>query len=118
MKIKTIIDHVGHNIVGELVEENDLKIVLRSPAILIAQPNQNNQLQVQLYPVLFKEFLGGETKEKGALFTYNKARVIDIDAELDEKLTQQYAAMFAGGAIPAPDQDVKGDNEVIKLFDE
>jgi hypothetical protein len=118
MKIKTIIDHVGHNIVGELIEETDSKIVLRSPAILIAQPNQNNQLQVQLYPVLFKEFLGGKSKEKGAVFTYNKERVVDIDAELDEKLTQQYSAMFAGGAVPAPAQDGKGDNEVIKLFDE
>lgn len=116
MKIKTIIDHVGHNIVGELVEENDTSIVLRSPAILIAQPNQNNQLQVQLYPVLFKEFLGGKSKEKGALFTYNKQRIVDIDAELDEKLTQQYSAMFAGGSVPVPEG--KGDNEVIKLFDE
>jgi hypothetical protein len=115
MKIKTIIDHVGHNILGELVEETDTKITLRNPAILIAQPNQNNQLQVQLFPVLFKEFLGGKSKENGADFIYNKDRVVDTNIELDEKLEQQYVAMFSGGAAPAAKSS---DNEVIKLFDE
>lgn len=117
MKIKTIIDHVGHNIIGELVEQTDSKITLRNPAILIAQPNQNNQLQVQLFPVLFKEFLGGASKDKGADYVYNMDNIVDSNVELDEKLSQQYTSMFAGGvntgASPAAD-----DSEVIKLFDE
>jgi hypothetical protein len=117
MKIKLLVDHVGHNIVGELVEENDKTIVLRNPAVLFAQPNQNNQLQVQLFPVLFKEFLSGAGREKGASFTYSKDRIVETDADLDEKLVQQYKAMFTaqpGGSAGAP----ANDSEVIKLFDE
>lgn len=117
MKIKTIIDHVGHNILGELVEQTDKKITLRNPAILIAQPNQNNQLQVQLFPVLFKEFLGGKSKEVGADFTYNAENVVDSNVELDEKLSQQYISMFAGG-MNTGTTAASNDSEVIKLFDE
>lgn len=117
MKIKTIIDHVGHNILGELVEQTDKKIVLRNPAILIAQPNQNNQLQVQLFPVLFKEFLGGKSKEAGAEYIYNVENVVDSTVELDEKLTQQYISMFAGGVNTGAGA-AANDSEVIKLFDE
>ena len=116
MKIKTIIDHVGHTILGELVEENDITLTLLNPAILIAQPNQNNQLQVQLFPVFFKEFLGSGAKD-GAKFIYRKDKIVDTVLELDSKLTQQYQLMFnntqGGGVSPA-----SSDSEVIKLFDE
>lgn len=117
MKIKALIDHVGHTIVGELIEENDSKIVLRSPAILIAQPNQNNQLQVQLFPVIFKEFLAGDSKKDGAKFIYNKSRIVDTELELDDKLTQQYKVMFLQDA-PVNATDASSETEVIKLFDE
>jgi hypothetical protein len=117
MKIKTIVDHVGHNVLGELVEETDSKIVLKNPAILIAQPNQNNQLQVQLFPIIFKEFLGGKSKEDGAKFIYNKDKVVDTEIELDEKLEQQYKLMFSGAA-PGSTTQGSSDSEVIKLFDE
>jgi hypothetical protein len=117
MKIKALIDHVGHTIVGELVEENDNQIVLRSPAILIAQPNQSNQLQVQLFPVIFKEFLTGDSKKDGAKFIYNKSRIVDTVLELDDKLTQQYKMMFLQDT-PAPTGEGSSETEVIKLFDE
>lgn len=116
MNIKTIIDHVGHTVLGELVEENDTTITLLNPAILIAQPNQNNQLQVQLFPVFFKEFLGSGSKD-GAKFIYRKDKVVDTVLELDSKLTQQYQLMFSnaqGGSVTPESSD----SEVIKLFDE
>jgi hypothetical protein len=116
MNIKAIIDHVGHTIIGELVEENENTLVLRSPAILHAMPNQQNQLQVQLFPVIFKEFLAGESKKTGAKFTYKKCRIVETDLELDDKLVQQYKVMFTGDAAGAAAPS--GDTEVIKLFDE
>jgi hypothetical protein len=112
MKIKSIIDHVGHNIIGEVVEDSDSKLILRNAAILHAVPNQNNQLQVQLFPLIFKEFLAGESKKEGAKFIYNKARIVDTDLELDEKLIQQYKGMFTSEVSSA------GDTEVVKLFDD
>lgn len=117
MKIKAIIDHVGHTIIGEVVEENDTTLTLRNPSILHAMPNQQNQLQVQLFPLIFKEFLAGESKKSGAKFFYNKKRVIDTELELDDKLVQQYKMMFAD-APAANTAAPSSDSEVIKLFDE
>jgi hypothetical protein len=116
MKIKSIIDHVGHNIIGEVVEDSDSKLVIRNAAILHAAPNQNNQLQVQLFPLIFKEFLSGESKKEGAKFIYNKARIVDTELELDDKLVQQYKMMFSEQGSPAAAPS--GETEVIKLFDE
>jgi hypothetical protein len=116
MKIKTLIDHVGHTILGELVEENDTTLTILNPAILIAQPNQNNQLQVQLFPVFFKEFLASGGKD-GAKFLYRKDKIVDTVLELDDKLTQQYKMMFSAAGAQAPSPE-SADSEVIKLFDE
>lgn len=116
MNIKAIIDHVGHTVIGELVEENDSKFVLRNPAILHAMPNQQNQLQVQLFPLIFKEFLAGESKKSGAKFHYNKCRVVDTELELDDKLVHQYKIMFSGEQTE--NTSGNSDSEVIKLFDE
>jgi len=116
MNIKAIIDHVGHTVIGEVVEENDSTLVLCNPAILHAMPNQQNQLQVQLLPLIFKEFLAGESKKSGAKFHYNKCKIVATELELDDKLVQQYKLMFTGEPAQAPASG--GDSEVIKLFDE
>lgn len=116
MKIKAIIDHVGHTIIGEVVEENNDVLTLVNPAILHAMPNQQNQLQVQLFPLIFKEFLAGESKKSGAKFFYNKKRIVDTELELDDKLVQQYKIMFA--ADSANGAAASSDSDVVKLFDE
>ena len=54
--IKVFIDHVGHTIVGEVVS-SDKALEVKNPAVLIAAPNANGQLTVQLVPVFFKEFI-------------------------------------------------------------
>jgi len=114
MKLKAIIDHVGHTIIGEVIEDKDDVLVLRSPAILHAMPNQQNQLQVQLFPVIFKEFLTGDSKKDGAKFHYKKCRIVETELELDDKLVNQYKLMFTDSGTP----ETSGDTEVIKLFDE
>ena len=40
-----IIDHVGRNIIGKLVEETDTIITIQNPVILHVQPQQNGQLE-------------------------------------------------------------------------
>jgi hypothetical protein len=115
-KTETIlfIDHVGFNIVGEKVSESDKTITVKNPAVLQAAPNQQNQLQVQLLPVLFKEFLDTSNRDKGVSFTYNKDKIVISDATLDSRLKQQYTQMFGGGNTP----EAATGNDVIKLFDE
>ena len=46
-----IIDHVGRNIIGKLVEETDTIITIQNPVILHVQPQQNGQLEVQTFLV-------------------------------------------------------------------
>jgi hypothetical protein len=113
MEITLFIDHVGFTIVGEKVKSDNNFIEVKNPAVLQSAPNQQGQLQVQLMPVLFREFLDSSVRNDGVTFSYPKDRVIVSNAKLDERLKTQYEQMFS----PMPTQQ-QGDNEVIKLFDE
>lgn len=114
METTLFIDHVGFTIVGEKVKSNDNFIEVKNPAVLQSAPNQQGQLQVQLMPVLFREFLDSSVRNDGVVFSYPKNRIVASDAKLDERLKTQYEQMFS--AIPVQQQG--SDNEVIKLFDE
>lgn len=114
-KIIHFIDHVGFSIIGEEVSSDENKLVVKNPAVLQASPNQQNQLQVQLLPILFKEFVDSSVRSKGVTFTYNKNRVVMSDADLDQRLKQQYDQMFSDAPVAT---DTKPSEEVIKLFDE
>ena len=115
MEIILFIDQVGFTVVGEKIEQNDKTIKIKNPAVLQAAPNQQNQLQVQLLPVLFREFLDEAQRAKGAVFTYNLDKIVLSDVVLDSRLRGQYEGMFA-----APTASATGgnSNDVIKLFDE
>jgi len=110
--IKVFIDHVGHTIVGEIVS-SDKKLEVKNPAILISAPNNTGQLTVQLVPVFFKEFLKGDKRDAGVVFNYPVDKIVTSEAELDERLLEQYINMFK------PAQKVENkETPVIKLFDE
>lgn len=114
---KTIlfIDHVGFSVVAEEVSCDEKLLVVKNPAVLQAMPNQQNQLQVQLLPVLYREFVDSSVRDKGVTFSYPKDRVVMSDADLEQRLKQQYEQMFNPSTIITPD---KPSEEVIKLFDE
>lgn len=110
--IKVFIDHVGHTILGEIIS-SDKTLEVKNPAILISAPNNNGQLTVQLVPVFFKEFLKSEKRESGVIFNYPIDKVVASEAELDERLLEQYVNMFK------PTQKAENkETPVIKLFDE
>lgn len=110
--IKVFIDHVGHTIVGEVLS-SDKTLEVKNPAVLIAAPNANGQLTVQLVPVFFKEFVKASKREDGVIFSYPIDKVVQSEAELDERLTEQYVNMFR----PAQKSENK-ETPVIKLFDD
>jgi hypothetical protein len=114
---KTIlfIDHVGYTVVAEELSSDEKLLVVKNPAVLQAMPNQQNQLQVQLLPVLYREFVDSSVRDKGVTFSYPKNRVVMSDADLDQRLKQQYDQMFNPSPIITPE---KPSEEVIKLFDE
>lgn len=113
MEITLFIDHVGFTIVGEKVKCENNTLEVKNPAVLQSAPNQQGQLQVQLMPVLFREFLETSVRNEGVVFSYPIDRVVLSNAKLDDRLKTQYEQMFS--AMPTQPQ---GDSEVIKLFDE
>jgi hypothetical protein len=110
--IKVFIDHVGHTIVGEVIS-SEKSLDVKNPAILVAAPNANGQLTVQLVPVFFKEFIKTNKREDGVVFSYPIDKIVQSEAELDERLTEQYVNMFRSAQ-----KSENKETPVIKLFDE
>jgi hypothetical protein len=112
--IKVFVDHVGHTIVGEVLSDKNDKLRVKNPAILIASPNNNGQLTVQLVPLFFKEFVKIASRENGSVFTYNKSKVVESEIDLEDRLLEQYVNMFK----VTQKITEKEEAPTIKLFDE
>lgn len=114
--ITVFINHVGQTVLGDRVSEDSSSISIKNPAVLHVSPNQNGQLQVQLIPLFFKEFIDESSRGEGAVFTFSKGSVVTSNVKLDAKIGEQYVRIFT----PAkPVNEGKGkDAPVIKLFDE
>ena len=118
-KIVVFFDTVGRTILGERLEDKttDKVLSIKNPAVVHIMPNQQTgQLQLQILPLFFKEFLAD--KDNGTVWNYNRANITEaVDVTFDFKLEAQYRQIFASVPAPAPQQP-QGSPEVIKLFDE
>jgi hypothetical protein len=118
-KIAVFFDSVGRTILGEKLEDKttDKVLSIKNPAVVHIMPNQQTgQLQLQILPLFFKEFLAD--KDSGTIWSYNRENITEaVDVTFDFKLEAQYRQIFASGPAPAPQQP-QGSPEVIKLFDE
>lgn len=118
-KIVVFFDTVGRTILGERLDDKttDSVLSIKNPAVVHIMPNQQTgQLQLQILPLFFKEFLAD--KEVGTVWNYNRANITEaVDVTFDFKLEAQYRQIFANVPAPAPQQP-QGSPEVIKLFDE
>tara|TARA_R110002020_G_scaffold214612_1_gene421668 strand:- start:161 stop:553 length:393 start_codon:yes stop_codon:yes gene_type:complete len=113
-EIKTIVDHIGRTVLGEVKKETKDSITLFNPVIIHVQPDQQTgQLQVQSFPYIFMEFL--KDKEKNN-WTFDKTAISVSDVQLDERIIQQYDNINN----PAPPLTQSGDTsgDVVKLFDD
>jgi hypothetical protein len=118
-KIVVFFDAVGRTILGEKIETetNDTVLTIKNPAVVHIMPNQQTgQLQLQILPLFFKEFLA--EKDTGTVWKYNKANITEAaDVTFDFKLEAQYRQIFA--STPASfSQQPQAEPETIKLFDE
>lgn len=111
--IKVYINHVGQTLLAEEVGTAENTISLKNPAILHVVPNQTGQLQVQLIPYFFREFLDTSARNNGITFSFNKNSIVSSDAVLEEKIKDQYTRLFA--VVPTKPSK---DPQVIKLFDD
>lgn len=107
-KLIVFLDNIQRTIVATLVSETASSITVVKPAILNVVPTQEKKLQVQLYPLMFREFL--KDRDVFPSWTYSKnVAVISDNLELESNLIAQYNEMFkVVKDEPAP---------TIKLFD-
>lgn len=116
--IITFMDHIGRTLIGEILTISPEGVVrIKNPAQVSLQQNpQNQQLQVQIFPIFFSELMDIETREAGTTWDFNKNNIVMSDTLLDKKLVEQYKKIFEisarVGKPKAPEDNV------IKLFDE
>ena len=115
-KIVVFFDSVGRTILGERIDANTTEKVLsiKNPAVVHIMPNQQTgQLQLQILPLFFREFLAD--KSEPTVWNYNRTLITEAqDVAFDFKLQAQYQQIFNPSPIITP----KGSGDVVRLFDE
>jgi hypothetical protein len=120
-KITAFLDNVGRTIVGQVESETDTILNITNPVVLSTVPTPDNRMSIQLFPLIFREFLGD--KEADVTFSFNKSSITNTDiSALDYRLQAQYSQIFNKSNILIPNQDQQaaqeGSPNVVKLFEE
>ena len=107
-RIIVFLDSIQRTIVATVQAETPETLTVTKPAILNVAPSQDRKLQVQLYPLMFREFL--KDRDVFPTWTYSKSAItVSDNIELETNLVAQYVEMFkVVKNEPAP---------TIKLFD-
>jgi hypothetical protein len=108
------LDSIGRTILGKVKEQTSTTLVVQNPTLVHVQPNAaTNQLQLQLLPLFFKEFLSD--KDEATTWSFNKANItlMSQDVSLAPQFVAQFEQLWAS-VPPPPPQETK----VVKLFDE
>lgn len=117
------VDSVGRNIYGKVESREEKFVSVSNPAIINIVPNpQSGQLQVQVLPYFFNEFLKNKDDVKTVWRFSIKSIVEAVDIVLDDKLISQYEKMFSNAKIITPDRTVQPASggsgaKVVKLFE-
>jgi len=115
--ITVFFDSVGRTILGERVDANttDKVLSIKNPAVVHIMPNQQSgQLQLQILPLFFREFLAD--KSEPTIWNYNRELITECqDVAFDFKLQAQYQQIFNPSPIITPPN---AGNDVVRLFDE
>jgi hypothetical protein len=116
-QIVVFFDSVGRTILGERVDANTTDAVLsvKNPAVVHIMPNQQTgQLQLQILPLFFREFLADKTEP--TVWNYNRSLITEAqDVAFDFKLQAQYQQIFNPSPIITP---ANAGGDVVRLFDE
>ena len=112
----TFIDQIGRTLLAEEVETTNTQLVVKNPAMINVNQLQNGQLQVQLYPLFFAEFLAESSRVAGTTWKFNLSQIATTDdAVVDQRLIDQYDRVFGA---KAPAASAPAETPVIKLFDD
>jgi hypothetical protein len=117
MSYITYIDSQGRNIIGVKNEQGSSKeaTAIDNPVMIAVQP-QNGQLQVQLIPLFFAEFIKPNDKgDRDFTYTYNNSTIaIGSNFNVDDKIVEQYERIITTTFRKQVEQPAK----VVKLFDD
>jgi len=116
MNTITFIDSIGRNIMGEELARTDSTISVKNPAMINVAQAQNGQLQVQLIPLFFAEFIDSSTRTEGSTWNFNLNQITIGTVNIDGRLLEQYVRVASNQPVTETTQP---DSEnVVKLFDE
>lgn len=118
MKLITFIDSIGRNIIGEELSSSEGKISVKNPAMVNVAQAQNGQLQVQLIPLFFAEFIEESSRTGGSVWSFNTGNITLGDVTVDTRLQEQYTRVFSAASVSPQTESESSDESVIKLFDE
>jgi hypothetical protein len=119
-KYITFIDQVGRNILGIAAQNQQTgSLTVANPVMIAVQP-ANGQLQIQLVPLFFAEFVKySENNKRNFEFTYAVSSIaLGSNFEVDEKIATQYERIVSSAFNAQPVTPVTEEPKVIKLFDE
>lgn len=83
-----IVDQIGRNIAGTVVDETDTTVTLHNPTIVHFQPTQGGQLELQLFPLFFFELVDKDARDSMA-WTYNKSAIAISNVKLAENIVSK-----------------------------
>jgi hypothetical protein len=109
--IFVFLDPLQRTIIATQVSSDEKYVTVTKPVILQVSPTQDKKLQVQLYPLFFREFTFN--RDEFANWTYSRDSIVNSDVKLEPNLIAQYKQMFQTAAQAAADS-----NKVVKLFDD
>jgi hypothetical protein len=124
-KLTAFLDYVGRTIVGEITEETETHLKIKNPVILSMVTTPDNRMSIQLFPLIFREFLAD--KDTPVIFDFNKNHITLTNIEaLDFRLQAQYSQIFNANNVYVPNNQQSTtsqtsnteDPNVVKLFDE
>lgn len=117
-KTVLFLDSVGRLILGEKVESDENSFDVKNPVVVMINADPSGKMSVQLFPVLFREFLADKNSDVILFYKKDEITLTNIET-LDFRLQNQYSQMFNKSNIYIPPQSQPQSGEgVINLFDE
>lgn len=109
----TFLDAIGRTVIGIVSEETEDSLTIQNPALVAVQANpQTSQLQLQILPLFFREFLSNQSDP--TFWVYKKNSItLSKEMNFNPQFLVQYQQLFT------PPQSVQqAEPKVVKLFDE
>ena len=107
MDIITYIDSIGRTCFGELVEQTDSNLRVKSPAMIMVTPNDASNMKVDVMPLFFTEFSSGEAP----VFKYANSQYTEVEVTISDKILVHYNAKINTTEEPSPQVAVEALSE-------